>query len=98
MGLAAAAVIVVADALALSNLHAGLGVVCCGSTHALLDLAGHGKEGLLDIAGVLGRGLEERDSQAVGKLLLSYFVNAVHRIEIEIITQPRKATHKRHCG
>lgn len=33
-----------------------------GAAHALLDLAGHGKESLLDIAGVLGRGLEEGDA------------------------------------
>lgn len=33
-----------------------------GAAHALLDLAGHGKESLLDIAGVLGGGLEEGDA------------------------------------
>jgi hypothetical protein len=37
--------------------------------HALLDLAGHGKESLLNVVGVLGRGLKEWDSQAVGELL-----------------------------
>lgn len=51
--LAAALVRVIADALALSDLHAGLGVVGRRSTHALLDLAGHGEEGLLDVAGIL---------------------------------------------
>lgn len=60
--LAAAAVVVVTNALALADLHAGLGVVRCGGTHALFDLAGHGEEGLLNVAGVLGRGLEERDA------------------------------------
>lgn len=57
------------DAVTLANLYTGLGVVGGGGTHALLDLSGHGQESLLDVAGVLGRGLEEGDSQAVGKLL-----------------------------
>lgn len=42
-----------ADALALADLHAGLGVVGRRGAHALLDLAGHGEEGLLNVAGVL---------------------------------------------
>ena len=67
--LAAAVIVVVADALALANLHAGLGVVSRRGTHALLDLAGHGQESLLDVAGVLRRGLEEGDAEAVGELL-----------------------------
>lgn len=56
-------------ALALADLHGGL-VVDGGVAHALLDLAGHGEEGLLDVAGVLGRGLEERDAEAVCEFLL----------------------------
>ena len=67
--LAAAVVRVVADALALADLYAGLGVVGGCGAHALLDLAGHGEESLLDVAGVLGRGLEEGDSEGVGKFL-----------------------------
>ena len=55
-------------ALALADLHGGL-VVDGGVAHALLDLAGHGEESLLDVAGVLGGSLEERDSQAVGEFL-----------------------------
>lgn len=55
--------------MALADLYAGLGVVGGGGPHALLDLPGHGQEGLLDVAGVLGRGLEEGDAQAVGELL-----------------------------
>lgn len=58
-----------ADTLALADLYAGLGVVGCGGTHALLDLAGHGQESLLDVAGVLCRGLEEGNTQAVGEFL-----------------------------
>ena len=54
--------------LALADLHGGL-VVDGGVAHALLDLAGHGEEGLLDVAGVLGGGLEEGDSEAVCELL-----------------------------
>ena len=55
-------------ALALADLHGGL-VVDGGVAHALLDLAGHGEESLLDVAGVLGGGLEEGDSEAVCELL-----------------------------
>jgi hypothetical protein len=55
--------------LALADLNAGFRVVGSRGTHALLDLSGHGQEGLLDIAGVLGRGLEEWDAQAVGEFL-----------------------------
>ena len=55
-------------ALALADLHSGL-VVDGGVAHALLDLAGHGEESLLDVAGVLGGGLEEGDSEAVCELL-----------------------------
>lgn len=67
--LAAAVVVVVADALALADLHARLGVVSRCGTHALLDLAGHSQESLLDVAGVLRGGLKEGDSEAVSELL-----------------------------
>ena len=70
MHLAAAVVGGRADALALADLHAGLGVVGRRGTHALLDLAGHGQESLLDVAGVLGGSLEERNAQAVGEFLV----------------------------
>lgn len=52
-----------------TDLHAGFRVVRGRASHALLDLAGHGQESLLDVAGILGRGLEEGDAQAVGELL-----------------------------
>ena len=39
------------------------------AAHALLDLASHGQEGLLDVAGVLGRRLEEGDTKTVGEFL-----------------------------
>lgn len=55
--------------MTLADLYTGLSVVGGGSTHAFLDLPGHGQESLFDVAGVLGRGLEERDTQAVGELL-----------------------------
>lgn len=67
--LATAAVGRVADTLALANLDAGFRVVGSGGAHALLDLASHGKESLLDIASVLGRSLEEGNAQAVGEFL-----------------------------
>jgi hypothetical protein len=56
------------DALALANLHGGL-VVDSGCSHALLNLSCHRQESLLDVGCVLGRGLEEGNSKAVGKLL-----------------------------
>jgi hypothetical protein len=56
-------------ALSLADLHGGL-VVDGGVAHALLDLACHGKESLLDVAGILGGGLEEWDAEAVCELLL----------------------------
>lgn len=55
-------------ALSGSDLHRGL-VVGRRRAHPLLDLASHGQEGLLDIAGVLGRGLEEGDAKAVSEFL-----------------------------
>ena len=42
---------------------AGLGL------HSGLDLASHGKEGLLDVGRGLGRGFEEFNAEAVGELL-----------------------------
>lgn len=69
--LAAAAGRVVGDAVTGGNIDAGFRVVGSdGAAHALLDLAGHGKESLLDVAGVLGGGLEEGNAQAIGELLL----------------------------
>lgn len=52
-----------------SDLNTGLGV--CGGlrSHPLLDLSGHGQESLLDIGSVLRRGLEERNTEAVGEFL-----------------------------
>lgn len=35
----------------------------------VLDLLRHGQEGLLDVGGLLGRRLEERDGERVGELL-----------------------------
>jgi hypothetical protein len=66
--LAAAATGSVLHALALPDGHCGLGVGGC-STHALLDLAGHGEESLLDIGGALCGGLEEGDAETVCELL-----------------------------
>lgn len=58
-----------AHTLAGADLNAGFRVARRRSAHALLDLAGHGEEGLFDVAGVLGRGLEEGDAEAVGEFL-----------------------------
>ena len=55
-------------ALTLPDLHCWLVVDSCVA-HALLDLAGHGQEGLLDVACVLGGGLEEWDAEAVREFL-----------------------------
>lgn len=68
--LAAAALLVVGDALAGSDVDVGFRVISRdAAAHALLDLAGHGQEGLLDVASVLGRGLEEGDAEGVGEFL-----------------------------
>lgn len=53
-----------------ADLDTRLRVGCRLRTHPLLDLAGHGQESLLDIGGILGRGLEEGNSEAVGELLM----------------------------
>lgn len=52
-----------------THLHARLGVVGGGRAHTLLDLAGHCQKGLLDVAGIFGRGLKEGNAEAVSKLL-----------------------------
>jgi len=68
--LAAAAGLVGGDALAGSDVDVGFRVVSSdAAAHALLDLAGHGQEGLLDVASVLGRGFEEGDAEGVGEFL-----------------------------
>ena len=69
--LAAAATRGVGDAVARADLNTRLGVGSGLRAHALLDLAGHGEESLLDITRVLGRCLEEGDAQAVGEFLCS---------------------------
>ena len=55
-------------ALPLADLHGWL-VVDGRVAHTLLDLAGHGQESLLDVAGVFGRCLEEGDAEAVCEFL-----------------------------
>lgn len=67
--------------MTLADLHGRLSVVGGGSAHTLLDLPGHSQESLLDIAGVLGRGLEEWNTQAVGEFLL-FVVSKVGPIAI----------------
>ena len=67
--LAAATAVVVANGMARANLDTWLGVGRSLTSHALLDLTRHGQESLLDVARVLGRGLEERDAEAIGELL-----------------------------
>lgn len=67
--LAAATARAALDALALPDGDCGLGVGGCGS-HALLDLAGHGQESLLDVGGALRRCLEEWNAKTVCEFLL----------------------------
>jgi hypothetical protein len=45
-------------------------VVDCSSSHAFLDLSGHGQECLFDVGCILGGRLEERDPKTVGEFLL----------------------------
>lgn len=56
--------------LTLTDLYSRL-IVHGRVTHALLDLAGHRQEGLLDVASVLCRSFEERDAEAVCKFLFT---------------------------
>jgi hypothetical protein len=46
-------------------------VVDGGCSHTLLDLSGHGEKSLFDVGGVLRRGFEERNADAVCELLYS---------------------------
>ena len=69
--------------MALTHLDARLGVVGRRRAHALLDLARHGQEGLLDVAGVLGRRFEEGNAQAVGELLFAPSASISHGKEVE---------------
>ena len=57
------------DCATLTDLDGRL-VVDGGVSHALLDLAGHGQEGLLDVGCVLGRCLEEWNAEAVSEFLI----------------------------
>ena len=75
--LAAAAACRVGNAVAGSHLHVWFGIVGGRRAHPLLNLASHGQEGLLDVAGVLCRCLQEGDSQAIRELLHSR-VSAKH--------------------
>lgn len=74
--LAAAAVRRVGNVVTGANLHTRLSVGSSLRALALLDLSGHSQECLLDVGGVLGRGLEERNSQAVSELLEYALVKA----------------------
>lgn len=66
------------DVLAGADLDAALLVVGGCGAHALLDLARHGEERLLDVARVLGRSLEEGNAEAVGKFLEEVCQHQVH--------------------
>lgn len=68
MGLTAAASRPRLNTLTLANLHSGL-VVDGGCSHTFLDLSGHCQECLLNVRCVLSGGLEEGDSEAIGKFL-----------------------------
>lgn len=65
------------DSLSARDLNGWL-VVGGGRAHALLDLAGHGQESLLDVGGVLGGGLEEWDAEVVGEVLHPMLVPAIY--------------------
>lgn len=57
--------------LAVANLDLALvaGSGLCTATKSLLDLLGHSLESVLDVGGLLGRGLNEGNTHAVSKLL-----------------------------
>ena len=73
--------------LTLADLN-GRFVVDRRSAHSFLDLTSHRQESLLDIGSILGRGLEERNSQAVGK-----FLSYVSDGEFPIATSPPYLCH-----
>lgn len=56
------------NALSLPNLYCRF-VIDSRGAHTFFDLSGHSQEGLLNVRGILGRGLEERDAEAVCKFL-----------------------------
>jgi hypothetical protein len=51
----------------------------------LFDLGGHGHESLLDVGGVLGRRLEERNAEPVGKLLRHCVIDDALRRQIALV-------------
>jgi hypothetical protein len=63
------------DVVTRANLNTRLRVRCSLRALALLDLSGHGQECLLDIRGVLSRGLKEGDAQAVSEFLNHVLAN-----------------------
>lgn len=52
----------------------------------VLDLLGHGKESLLDVGGVLGRGLEEGDAELVGKGLGGSVVDHLFGRQVRLVS------------
>ena len=81
--LAAAATRGVGDAVARADLNTRLGVGSGLRAHALLDLSRHGQESLLDVGGVLGGGLKERDVERVRELLHeAYAISLLNRREM----------------
>lgn len=77
--LTAAAGTAALDGATLTNLDGRL-VVDGSVAHALLDLAGHGQEGLLNVGCVLGRSLEEGNAEAVGEFLFSSISTRTGRV------------------
>jgi len=62
------------NTLTCSHLYRRL-VICCCCTHSFFNLAGHGKESLLNVTGVLRRGLEEWNAKAVSEFLITMHVS-----------------------
>lgn len=65
------------DSLSARDLDGWL-VIGGGRAHALLDLAGHGQESLLDVGGVLGGGLKEWDTEVISEVLNPMLVAVIY--------------------
>ncbi|KAI7091953.1 small GTP-binding protein [Hortaea werneckii] len=84
--------------LTLTDLHSWL-VVHGRVTHALLDLAGHRQEGLLDVASVLCRSFEERNAEAVCEFLFStQLVHTLRRIAVNLLQPLLHVVEAVHVG
>lgn len=68
-----------------------------GSSHAILDLLGHGHESLLDVGGALGRGLQEGDGELISEFLLYFCREEILQVVRKRWCDPRNVVQTRVC-